>query len=60
MEKDLRRPEEHGPVKIQLTEEQKRQVLEYIKTTGQQVSLSLVVDVVEGKIAPAAVSVGAV
>lgn len=54
-----KRPEDFGPVHIQLTEEQKKQILQYVKNTGHQVEVSLVVDVVEGRIAPAAVSIGA-
>lgn len=54
------RPEEHEPVVLALTPEQQRQISEYMGKTGRQVGVSLVVDVVEGKIAPAAVSVGAV
>lgn len=54
-----KRPEEFGPVHIKLTDEQKKQIMEYVKATGHQVDVSLVVDVVEGKIAPAAVSIGA-
>ena len=55
----IKRPEEHAPIHINLTEEQKKQIVEYAKQTGSQPTLSLVVDVVEGKIAPAAVAVGA-
>ncbi len=58
-ESKAKRPEDFGPVYIKLTDEQRKQILEYVKTTGHQVSVSLVVDVVEGKIAPAAVSIGA-
>jgi|GEM_PF-5715062 len=54
------RPEEHDPVVLKLTPDQQKQIAEYMGRTGRQVGVSLVVDVVEGKIAPAAVSVGAV
>jgi hypothetical protein len=53
------RGEEHEPIQLELTEEQKEQILKYMQDTGRQVEVSLIVDVVEGKIAPAAVSVGA-
>jgi hypothetical protein len=56
----VKRPEEHWPVRIEPTNEQQQNILDYMKTTGQQVQLALVVDVIEGKIAPAAVAVGAV
>lgn len=55
----LKRPEEHAPISLKLTDEQKKTIVEYVKQTGYQPALSLVVDVVEGKIAPAAVTVGA-
>ena len=54
-----RHPSEHAPVHIKLTEEQKKQLIDYVRTTGHQPVISLVVDVVENKIAPSAVAVGA-
>ncbi len=56
---ELKRPEEFLPVHINLTEEQKKAIVDYVKRTGHQPAISLLVDVVEGKIAPAAVAVGA-
>ncbi len=53
------RPEAHPPIHIELTDDQKKQIIEYVKRTGHQPQIALVVDVVEGRIAPAAVSVGA-
>lgn len=55
----LKRPEQIAPIHIQLTEEQKKAIVAYVKKTGHQPAISLLVDVVEGKIAPAAVTVGA-
>ncbi len=56
---ELRRPEEHPPVHIELTEEQKKAIIDYVRRTGHQPVISLLVDVIEDKIAPAAVTVGA-
>lgn len=58
--KPLKRPQEYEPLGIKLTEEQKKQIVDYMQRTGHQVAISLNVEVVEGKIAPASVSVGAV
>jgi hypothetical protein len=55
----LKRPEEFAPVHLKLTEEQKKAIIEYVKETGHQPTVSLLVDVVEGRIAPAAVAIGA-
>jgi tRNA 2-selenouridine synthase SelU len=55
----LKNPDTIEPVHIKLTEEQKKAIVEYAKKTGHQPAISLLVDVVEGKIAPAAVTVGA-
>jgi len=55
----IKRPEEHPPIRLELTEDQKHKIVEYVKQTGHQPSISLLVDVVEGRIAPAAVTVGA-
>lgn len=60
MEGARKRPEEHRPISIKLTDEQKKQILKYMEETGLQVGLGLEIQVVEGKISPAAVSVGAV
>jgi hypothetical protein len=57
---ELKRAEEHRPISIELTEEQKKQILKYMKKSGRQVGVSLQVEVVEDKIAPAALSIGAV
>jgi len=59
MPREIKRPEEHAPINIALTEEQKKAIVEYVKKTGHQPVISLSVDVVEGRIAPAAVTVGA-
>lgn len=56
---ELKHPTQHPPVHIQLTEEQKRAIIDYVAKTGYQPDISLVANVVEGKIAPAAVAVGA-
>lgn len=56
---ELKHPTEHPPVHIQLTEEQKKAIVDYVAKTGYQPNISLVTNVVEGKIAPAAVAVGA-
>ena len=53
------RPEAHAPIHLDLTEQQKKAIIEYVKKTGHQPAISLVVDVIEDKIAPAAVAVGA-
>lgn len=55
----LKHPSEHAPIHIKLTDEQKKAIIDYVKETGHQPVISLAVDVVEGKIAPAAVAVGA-
>jgi hypothetical protein len=55
----LKNPDQIEPVHIKLTEEQKKAIVEYVKKTGHQPAISLLVDVVEGRIAPAAVTVGA-
>ena len=47
------------PLHIELTEEQKAAIVEYAKQTGKSPTLELTVEVIEGKIAPAAVAVGA-
>ncbi len=52
-------PSQHPPIHIDLTDAQKQQIVDYIAKTGHQPDLSLVVTVVQGKIAPAAVAVGA-
>jgi hypothetical protein len=57
--RQFKRPEAHPPVHLNLTEDQKRAIIDYVAKTGLQPEIALVVDVVEGKIAPAAVSVGA-
>jgi hypothetical protein len=52
-------PTQHAPVHIDLTDAQKKAIIDYVQKTGHQPEISLVVNVVEGKIAPAAVAVGA-
>lgn len=54
-----KRPEQHEPLHIELTDEQKKAIIEYTKMTGFQPQIGLKVDVIEGKIAPVAVAVGA-
>lgn len=54
-----RRPEELPPVHIELTEDQKKAIADYVKATGHMPVVGLHVEVVEGKIAPAAVAIGA-
>lgn len=56
----LKKPDEHPAEFLELTEAQKKQIADYMAKTGRQVGLQLVVDVVEGKIAVAGVSTGAV
>lgn len=58
--REKKRAEEYKPISLKLTDEQKKQILKYMEETGLQVGLGLEIDVVEGKISPAAVSVGAV
>lgn len=55
----LKNPVTIEPIHIKLTAEQKKAIVDYVKKTGHQPAISLLVDVVEGKIAPAAVTVGA-
>ena len=53
------RSEEHAPIHFDLTDQQKKAITDYVRKTGHQPAISLVVHVIEDKIAPAAVSVGA-
>lgn len=59
MPRTVTRPEEHAPVHFELTPEQRKIITEYVRKTGHQPDIKLLVDVVEDKIAPAAVAVGA-
>jgi len=59
-QKGLKRAEEHRPISIKLTDEQKKQIVKYMRKSGRQIGVSLQVDVVDDKIAPAALSIGAV
>jgi hypothetical protein len=52
-------PSQHAPIHIDLTDAQKQQIIDYVRRTGHQPEISLVVNVVQDRIAPAAVAVGA-
>jgi len=58
--KFLMKPSEFQGVVLELTEDQKKKITKYMKETGRQVGLALHVEVVEDKIAPAAITLGAV
>lgn len=57
MEGARKRAEEYRPVSITLPDKQKKQILKYMEETGLQVGLGLEIQVVEGKISPAAENV---
>jgi len=57
---ELKNPNKKCSISLKLTKQQKKQLAECMKESGCQVPLSLEVEVVEDKIAPVAISMGAV